>query len=850
MSHALTSLGEHMGLKTGSGDLRGWALLLPLAAAVLTAVSCAGAGDITQPGTGTLEITTSTTGVEPDTDGYIMQMDAERTQALEPTGTFRSADASPGNHIIQLAGVAANCSIAGANPRSVTVSAGATSTVRFEVTCGATSSSLQVSSTTTGTSPDPDGYRISIDGIDQGTLGASDAVTLATVAPGDHLVGLSGVTGSCQVEGDNPREVAFTAGESTAAPFEVSCAAPPPDAGTLRVNTTTAGGDPDANGYVVTLDGEASQPIGLNASITVDNLTSGSHTLELSGLAENCSLEGDNPRSATVTTGITSETNFAITCSASTGTIQVSVTTSGTAIDPDGYEVEVDVGGPRRPVATNGAVTFTGIPSGTRIVQLGDVNANCSVAEGNRRSVTVTIGETSEVEFAVTCEVGTGSIEVTAATRGSSFVTGSFTVAVDGGPATAIEPNGSRTFGGLPPGLHRIELAGLPPNCHTEQPNPWEVTVVAGGGINTVIPISCSSSGGSGLVFSQISAGVSHTCGVTTNSEAYCWGLNTYGGLGDGTTADHWTPVLVAGGFHFQQVSAGAYSTCGVTVEYVAYCWGNGDFGGLGNGYTNNRLTPEPVAGGLQFRQIETLRHTCAVSYPDDKVYCWGYNPEGELGDGTLETHFSPLPISSALHFRQVTVGNSHTCGVTMENAAYCWGENTEGQVGDGSGASFRETPVEVAGGYKFSEVDAGEAYNCGVTTKNEAYCWGNGTYGQTGQGSTNPSFWPRAVVGGLAFSHVTAGARHTCGTTTLNQGYCWGFAEYGQLGDGTGIDTQEPVAVAGGLFFGQLSAGGFHTCGYAPEGLAYCWGDNWAGQVGDGTTEPRLTPVVVAPAQ
>ena len=479
--------------KTKHCGLLVWARLLPSMAAVVATLSC-GSGDITQPDSAILEITTSTTGAEPDANGYIMQMDADRTQVLQPAGTFRSADVSPGNHIIQLAGVAANCSVAGANPRSITVSAGATSSISFEVTCRATISSLQVSSTTRGPSPDADGYRISIDGTDQGTLGASDAVTLGTVAPGDHRVGLSGVTGNCQVEGDNPREVAFTAGESISAAFEVSCAAPPSDAGTLRITTTTAGGDPDANGYVVTLDGEASQPIGLDASITLDNLTAGSHTLELSDLAENCSLVGGNPRSATVSTGITAETNFAITCSIYTGTMQVSVTTTGTSLDPDGYWIDVE--GPTQSVATNGAVTFTGVPSGTRIVQLGDVSANCSVADGTGRSVTVTAGGRSEVGFVITCELGRGSIEVTVATSGWSFVTGGYTVAVDGGPPTAIGPNGSQRFGELPPGLHRIELAGLPSNCHTDYPNPWDVTVVAGGGVNTVIAVSCSSGGG------------------------------------------------------------------------------------------------------------------------------------------------------------------------------------------------------------------------------------------------------------------------------------------------------------------------------------------------------------------
>jgi len=74
------------------------------------------------------------------------------------------------------------------------------------------------------------------------------------------------------------------------------------------------------------------------------------------------------------------------------------------------------------------------------------------------------------------------------------------------------------------------------------------------------------------LSFRQVSAGSQHSCGVTSDNRAYCWGYNTYGQLGDGTVTDHLTPVAVATGRRFLQLSAGNDHTCGVTTDNRAFC--------------------------------------------------------------------------------------------------------------------------------------------------------------------------------------------------------------------------------------------------------------------------------------
>ena len=351
----------------------------------------------------------------------------------------------------------------------------------------------------------------------------------------------------------------------------------------------------------------------------------------------------------------------------------------------------------------------------------------------------------------------------------------------------------------------------------------------------------------SALEFSQLSAGYLFTCGVTTQSQAWCWGRNNYGQLGTGKN-DFPRPLPVLGGLYFRQVSAGEFHTCAVTTDYRGYCWGYNYWGQLGDSSTTLlQDTPVAVVGGLRFFQVDGgTGHTCGVTYPDRRAYCWGNNASGQLGDGTLTTRISPVLVQGGLQFRQVSAGRSHTCGVTTSNQVFCWGSNQYGQIGDNSTAYSRLTPRLVAGAGQFRQVVAGGYHSCAVTTTNRAFCWGRNGSGQVGDGTTTLRRWPRAVAGGLYFTRATAGDKHTCGEATTKRAYCWGDNYFGQVGDGTTSTRLRPVAVAAGLYFSQVSAGGWHTCGKTSAGLAYCWGSNLSGELGDATTTNRLTPTAV----
>ena len=129
--------------------------------------------------------------------------------------------------------------------------------------------------------------------------------------------------------------------------------------------------------------------------------------------------------------------------------------------------------------------------------------------------------------------------------------------------------------------------------CSTEPTEP---------ALSAELPSTVATTATAALAFRQVSAGNYHSCGVTVDDRAYCWGLNE-GRLGDGTTTQRLQPVPVVGGLRFRSVSVGDIHTCGVATDDRAYCWGAG--GLVGDGTWTSRLQPVLVAGSIRFRQVD-----------------------------------------------------------------------------------------------------------------------------------------------------------------------------------------------------------------------------------------------------
>jgi predicted small lipoprotein YifL len=260
--------------------------------------------------------------------------------------------------------------------------------------------SLTVRTSTTGVEIDPDGYRVSIDGQPPSPVGVQATLTINELTDGQHSVELSGLAPNCAVSGANPSSATVRAGETANVAFAVACGA---TTGTLEVVTSSSGQPGDADGFVIVLDGAASNPIGATATVTFPSIATGLHTVELSGVAPNCQVTGDHPLGVAVEPGETARVSFAINCSATAG--ELAVTVSGL---PPGIAAAVTVTGPNSfSSAVTGTRSLTGLSPGTYTVAATNVvtgGATYAPSIG-RPTVDVVAGGTAAVTVSYTAVV-------------------------------------------------------------------------------------------------------------------------------------------------------------------------------------------------------------------------------------------------------------------------------------------------------------------------------------------------------------------------------------------------------------------------------------------------------------
>jgi alpha-tubulin suppressor-like RCC1 family protein len=259
--------------------------------------------------------------------------------------------------------------------------------------------------------------------------------------------------------------------------------------------------------------------------------------------------------------------------------------------------------------------------------------------------------------------------------------------------------------------------------------------------------------------------------------------------------------------------------------------------------------------------------HTCGAT-TDGRAICWGRNTHGELGVVTTSS-FPPVQVPGSQVWTGIYAGHRNTCGLIATGAAYCWGNNEYSQIGNGTWGVRQDAPAAVSGGLALTRLDVGLGVttqsvltdqgfvDCAVTTTGQGYCWGDGRFGQIGNGDVAEQAVPAAISGGLTFGSVAAGAIHTCGIAADGRAWCWGADPNGQLGIGATslselcdgfVCSTTPLAVSTTRLFnvGTMVVGTDHSCALS-SGAAYCWGPNRFGALGDGTSTTRTSPVAVS---
>ena len=423
----------------------------------------------------------------------------------------------------------------------------------------------------------------------------------------------------------------------------------------------------------------------------------------------------------------------------------------------------------------------------------------------------------------------------------------------------------------------------------------------AGGQQTTITPPATTN----GTKFNQIAGSTDYNYGfslaVGSDGNAYAWGNNTYGQLGDGTTVyPRTTPVMVKkptgtpSAFTYVQVSAGGSHSLALGSDGYAYAWGNNGVGQLGNNTTSgdnansvpvrvrDPNSPTDTGKGLKAIQVSAgSNHSLALG-SDGNAYAWGSNAYGQLGNGTTgNPRTTPVMVKkptgtpSAFTYVQVSAGNNYSLALGSDGYAYAWGNNPYGQLGNNTSSGFSSVPVRVCNpstrsnvntGLKAIQISAGFYHSMAVGNDGYAYAWGNNPNGQLGNNTRTSSTVPVRVRDsgnpsdastGLKAIQISAGGWHSLAIDTDGNTLAWGANWYGGLGNNDSGDRLTPVkvfaseqstnAVGPWLNAARVSAGYYNSLAIDKNGNTKAWGWNEYGHLGDGTTDDSKVPVAVA---
>ena len=189
-----------------------------------------------------------------------------------------------------------------------------------------------------------------------------------------------------------------------------------------------------------------------------------------------------------------------------------------------------------------------------------------------------------------------------------------------------------------------------------------------------------------GSIFTDttLSSGYAHSCIILDDGTVSCWGRNSLGQLGDGTTTHRNTPTQTASlgtGRTAVAISSGNGHTCIILDDGSVSCWGRNTMGQLGDGTNTNRSTPTQTANLGTGRTAVAISsgdtHACAL-LDDGTVSCWGNNGNGELGDGTNTNRNTPTQTSSLTGRTAIAIssGGIHTCIILDNRSVSWWGDN------------------------------------------------------------------------------------------------------------------------------------------------------------------------------
>ena len=391
---------------------------------------------------------------------------------------------------------------------------------------------------------------------------------------------------------------------------------------------------------------------------------------------------------------------------------------------------------------------------------------------------------------------------------------------------------------------------------------------VLGGQQTTITPPDHSR----GIRFNQLSAGgeqaniLGFSEGVASDGNAYAWGSNQYGQLGQDpakTTVQN-TPTKVplpdgvGSDFTYMKIAAGGAHTLAIGSNGILYSWGRNDHGQLGDDSTTDRYKPQPVNNpytdkSFKAVQISAGAYDSAAIDDQGRVYTWGCEHTSYSDYGTVRSTPTlakdPNGSSQGLHAVQVSVKWSFILALDEDGNVYAWGYNTNGQLGNGTAAGEHnkdyandpkpvQDPKDASKTFKATQISVGTRHALAIGKEDGSlYTWGRINDTNYARPTNDPANTGKTIKA----TQISAGTWHSLAIDQDGNAWGWGWNYYGQTGSGSTSDQQAtPIKVTGPNKAGQgfkavcISASHNHSLAIGQDGNAYAWGKNDYNQLGN----------------
>jgi alpha-tubulin suppressor-like RCC1 family protein len=270
---------------------------------------------------------------------------------------------------------------------------------------------------------------------------------------------------------------------------------------------------------------------------------------------------------------------------------------------------------------------------------------------------------------------------------------------------------------------------------------------------------------GGSAEWKQVSAGGYHSVGIKTNNSLWAWGHNTYGQIGDNTTTHKSIPTQTfCAGNDWRYVACGFYHTAAIKYDGTLWSWGQNTFGQLGDNSTAHRVSPVQTIGGNSWKQISCGHSHSAGIKTNGSLWLWGQNDYGQLGDNTTTNKSSPVQtVAGGTNWKEVSCGNRFTLAIKTDGTLWAWGHNIYGQIGDNT-TTHRSSPVQtVAGGTNWKQLGLIMGLSSyAIKTDGTLWSWGYNGFGQLGIGNTTHRSSPVQISSkSINWKQVSGGSDH-----------------------------------------------------------------------------------------